>query len=77
MPTTATPDVIHVRSHPRGRWLVQVGDDATTTTEHPTVNVAERQAQRRASALGIDVVLVHDRYQRVRESRPRRATRQG
>ena len=72
MTTTATPDVVHVRSHPRGRWLVQVGEDLATATEHPTVNVAERQARRRAAALGIDVVLVHDRYQRVRESRATR-----
>jgi hypothetical protein len=62
-------DVVHVLAHPRGRWLVRVGDDTATMTEHPTVNLAERQALRRASALGIDVVLVHDRYERVHESR--------
>jgi hypothetical protein len=62
--------VVHVLSDPSGRWLVRIGGDDATTTEHPNANVAERQALRRASTLGIDVVLVHDRYQRVHESRP-------
>lgn len=69
MPTKTAPIAVHVYPHPRGRWLVRIGDDAATKTEHPTVNVAERQARRRADALGIDLVLVHDRYQRVHESR--------
>jgi hypothetical protein len=69
MPTDTDAFVVHVYPHPRGRWLVRVGNDPETTTEHPTVNVAEQQARRRASALGLDAVLVHDRYQRVRMSR--------
>jgi hypothetical protein len=68
MPTETNTGVVHVHPHPLGRWLVRVEDDPSTTTEHPTVNIAERQARRRASALGIGVVLVHDRYQRVHES---------
>jgi hypothetical protein len=68
MPTETNIGVVHVHPHPLLRWLVRIEDDPATTTEHPTVNIAERQARRRASALGIDVVLVHDRYQRVHES---------
>jgi hypothetical protein len=68
MPTDTDTVMVHVYPHPRGRWLVRVGDDPATATEHPTVNVAEQQARRRASALGVDHVLVHDRYQRVHES---------
>ena len=68
MPTETETTTVHVFPHPRGRWFVRVGDDPATMTEHPTVNLAERQARRRAVALGLDVVLVHDRYQRVHES---------
>jgi hypothetical protein len=68
MPAQTEKPPVHVLPDPRGRWLVRIGDDPVTTTEHPTATVAERQARRRAEALGIDLVLVHDRYQRVRES---------
>jgi hypothetical protein len=62
--------VVHVLPSVTGRWVVQVGDDAATTTEHPTANVAERQARRRAKALGADVILVRDRYERIHRSGP-------
>ena len=68
MPTQTEKPPVHVLPDARGRWLVRIGEDPATTTEHPTATAAERQARRRADALGIDVVLVHDRYQRVRES---------
>jgi hypothetical protein len=64
------PSSVHVLPGAGGRWVVRIGNDPATATEHPTVNVAERQAHRRASSLGIASVLVHDRYQRVHESRP-------
>jgi hypothetical protein len=67
MPTLARTPAVHVFPNPRGRWFVRIDDDPETTTEHPTADVAEKQAQRRAAALGIDIVLVHDLYQRVRE----------
>jgi hypothetical protein len=69
---TFEPDtrVVHVLPDRTGRWIVQVGDDPATTTEHPTANVAERQARRRALALGVDVILVRDRYQRIHRSGP-------
>jgi Uncharacterized protein conserved in bacteria (DUF2188) len=69
---TFEPDtpVVHILPSRTGRWVVQVGDDAATTTEHPTANVAERQARRRAKALGLDVILVRDRYQRIHRSGP-------
>jgi hypothetical protein len=69
---TFEPDtpVVHVLPNRTGRWIVQVGDDVATTTEHPTANVAERQARRRAKALGADVILVRDRYQRIHRSGP-------
>ena len=70
MSTRPASRVVHVLPDPRGRWLVRIGDDPATTTEHPTATTAERQARRRAFALGIEVVLLHDRYQRVHESRP-------
>lgn len=66
MLTETDRHVIHVRPDARGRWLVQIDDDPLSITVHPTASIAERQARRRASALDIDVVLVHDRYQRVR-----------
>jgi hypothetical protein len=59
---------VHVLPQPSGNWLVRVGDDADGT-EHPTAGVAEREARRRACALGIDVVLLRDRYQRVHQTR--------
>jgi hypothetical protein len=69
---TSKPDapVVHVLPNRAGRWLVQLGDDTATTTEHPTASVAERQARRRAKALGLDVILVRDRYQRIHRSGP-------
>jgi hypothetical protein len=69
---TFEPDtpVVHVLPARTGSWIVQVDDDAATMTEHPTANVAERQARRRARALGVDVILVRDRYQRIHRSGP-------
>jgi hypothetical protein len=69
MPSEAETDVVHVLPHPLGGWFVRVGNESGTPIAHPTVNVAERHAQRRATALGIDLILVHDRYQRVHQSR--------
>jgi hypothetical protein len=42
--------------------LVRVGDDISCVTEHPSATVAERQARRRAAALGIEVIVIHDRW---------------
>jgi hypothetical protein len=68
--TTATETpAVHVLPRPTGAWAVRVGDDETTATEHPNASIAERQARRRADALGIQLVLVHDRYQRIRAAR--------
>jgi hypothetical protein len=69
---TLEPDspVVHVLPALSGSWIVQVDDDAATMTEYPTANVAERQARRRAKALDVDVILVRDRYQRIRRSGP-------
>ena len=67
---TLEPDsrVVHVLPAVSGSWIVQIDDDAATVTEYATANVAERQARRRARALGVDVILVRDRYQRIRRS---------
>jgi hypothetical protein len=68
--TTATePLTIHVLPLASGAWKVRVADDETTATEHPNASIAERQARRRADALGIELVLIHDRYQRTRAAR--------
>jgi hypothetical protein len=67
---TLEPDspVVHVLPAVSGSWIVQIDDDAATMTEYATANVAERHARRRATALGVDVILVRDRYQRIRRS---------
>jgi hypothetical protein len=70
---TLKPDtaVVHVLPNASGRWMVQVGDDVVTASEHASATVAEFEARRRAEALGADVILVRDRYQRVHRSGPR------
>jgi hypothetical protein len=69
---TVEPDapVVHVLPNASGRWMVQVGDDVVTATEHSTATVAELEARQRADALGADVILVRDRYERVHRSGP-------
>jgi hypothetical protein len=60
--------VVHVLPRHDGRWTVRTDDDTATDTQHPTADAAELHAHRRAALVGTDVVLVHDRYQRVHRS---------
>jgi hypothetical protein len=62
--------VLHVLPDASGRWMVQVGDDVVTATKHATATGAELEARQRAEALGADVILVRDRYERVHRSGP-------
>jgi len=57
---------IHVEPTPTGRWAVRYEDSDKTLSEHSTVTDAERWATGVASAEGVPLVLLHDRYARVR-----------
>ena len=49
-----------------GGWIV--GEDASSPalSRHATADAAELEARRVGAARGVHVVLLHDRYQRVR-----------
>ena len=68
MTSALDTSAVHVLPQPSGSWIVRVGD-SSDATEHATACVAEREARRRASALGIELVLLRDRYERVRATR--------
>jgi hypothetical protein len=61
-------NAIHVQPHRRGHWVVRDEHDPKFASEHGTATEAEFAARSRALASGVPVVLVHDRYERVRHS---------
>ena len=68
MPT----QVISVRADARGNWFVEADDRRVTTTEHGTLQEAERLALQRAGEADDVTVLLVDRYMRSRPLFPER-----
>lgn len=61
---------LHILPHQHsGRWLVGTGDVALSW--HQTANEAEDAAKRYASDRGAGGIFLHDRYERVRQIRPK------
>jgi hypothetical protein len=67
--TTEAPSV-HVEPAADGRWLVCVGPGEPQSV-CANANDAEAAARRHAEALGVETILLYDRYLRVRTLRSR------
>ena len=61
---------LHVEPTDSGRWAVCYEHHHQPLSEHLTATEAQRSAQRRAHAEGIERVLLHDSYTRVYELTP-------
>jgi hypothetical protein len=71
---TAVPAYfIHVRCDQTGTWSVEPEDVPAPVSRHMTETDAEREAMAQAAARDGALVMIHDRYARVRVVRPRRA----
>jgi hypothetical protein len=64
---TPTPaSIVHIEPNREGRWVVRYGEDYESCSEHNSATEAERAARAQVGGDDGALLLVRDRYARVR-----------
>jgi hypothetical protein len=65
-PARSPAPTLQGQATPNGRWIIWREDDRQALSEHDTASEAERVARHHSDQASSPLVLLHDRYDRVR-----------